>query len=93
VIRDQDQLVSPAFMPFDLSNIPVLRPARLKFRYQREGRRLSVKGSDCVRDMAAIRGLIRRGLIPGDLDVIIHTAPSGVISFFRAHRLTESVGG
>jgi hypothetical protein len=83
----------PSLHAFDLSSIPSLQPTRLKFRYQREGRRLSVKGSDCVRDMAAIKGLIRRGLIPGDLEAITHMAPSGVISIFRAHRLTELVAG
>jgi hypothetical protein len=80
-------------MPFDLADIPPLRPARLKFRYQRETRRLSVTGSDCVGDMAAIRGLIRRGLIPGDLDAITHTDACGVVSIFRAHRLTEWMNG
>ena len=80
-------------LSIDLSSIPSLQPTRLKFRYQREGRRLSVKGSDCVRDMVAIKGLIRRGLIPRDLEAITHMAPSGVISIFRAHRLAEWIGG
>jgi len=80
-------------MPIDLSTIPTLRPTRFQWRFDRDRRRLSVTGSECDRDMPAIRRLIGRGVIPGDLNAITHVAASGLVSIFRARRLAEWIGG
>jgi hypothetical protein len=46
-----------------------------------------VSGEDRDRDMRAIRDLIARGVIPSELDAILHTAPSGLVNIFRGKRL------
>ena len=90
-------------MDIDLSTIPVLplpRPRRITLRYDRETRRLHVWGSDRNLDMNnrnldmnSIGSMIRSGHFRHGVEAIIHTAPSGVVSIYRAHRLAKWIGG
>jgi hypothetical protein len=59
------------------------RPHRVTFRYDPPTRRLAVSGEDRDRDMRSIRDLVERGIIPSDLDAILHTAPSEVVTIIR----------
>jgi hypothetical protein len=44
----------------------------MKWRYDREHRRLNVFGSDCSLDLARVRSVIQRGLIPTNLTAIVY---------------------
>jgi hypothetical protein len=50
------------------------RPRNVKYRYERERRRLHVSGSDFQLDMLSIKKLIDRGLIPSAIDTIVYNA-------------------
>jgi hypothetical protein len=79
-------------MEVDLSTIPVLRlprPRRITIRYDRETRRLHIWGSACNQDMRTAASMIRSGHFRNGVDAVIHTAPSGLISIYRAHRLAK----
>jgi hypothetical protein len=80
-------------MEVDLNKIPVLRwsPRRITVRYNRETRRLHVWGSDRNLDMNSIGSMIGCGHFRHGVDAVIHTAPSGVISIYRGHRLAELI--
>jgi hypothetical protein len=81
-------------MEVDLSTIPVLRlprPRRITVRYDRETRRLHVWGSNRNLDMGTVGSIIRSGRFRHGVEAVIHTAPSGVVSIFRGHRLAERI--
>ena len=65
------------------------RPHRVTFRYDPPTRRLAVSGEDRDRDMRSIRDLVERGIIPSDLDAILHTAPSEVVTIIRGRHLSS----
>jgi hypothetical protein len=64
------------------------RPQTLTYRYEASKRRLHVWGEDPDRDIKGIRDLIARGLIPADLDTILHTSSSEIVSIIRGRHLT-----
>lgn len=71
------------------ANAQPVRPHRFTWRFEKSKGRLHVWGSEFGLDIAGVRGLIQQGIISGDLEAVIHTAPRGTMSILRAHWLIE----
>lgn len=62
----------------------------MKWRYDRDSRRLDVTNSEL--DLASLRSLIRKGLIPKRLKAIVYTTPA-VILIMRGGHLRRWISG